>query len=155
MIRAGLLLFLVAAAGCQDNQVFAVGKTLDVCDGNYPSCNGTARCVLDEDHYITGDFPSARRFLFRTTGEEAVLIQIFLDNEVAAGTELRLSTFEPGCGDEYVFDTNGTDLFRAAGTDGILQIHQQIVRGGDHLVEFVSDSFCRYTLIWGQDDSAQ
>lgn len=147
-IAAAALLWF---SGCRDDSSFTLGRDLDVCEGNYPTaCGPTARCVLDESHYLTGAFPSARRFILHTMGETSLQIQIYLTDERAPGTELRLTVSEPSCSDQYVYDSSGQDLFRLASSDGTLPMDFHVSRAGDHLVEMVSDAYCSYTLIWNE-----
>ena len=148
MKRACALLVALAAAGCADEGLFTAGRDLDVCDGAFPSCMGSAHCVLDTDHYIAGVFPSGQRFIVRSNGGVTLLFQIQIAEQKAPGTELRLTVYEPGCGDDRLYDTSGRDLFRLIGADGVLQIPIEVAQPGDHLVELTSDAFCSYALIW-------
>jgi hypothetical protein len=150
-VKQLLCLILLAGAGCEDSSLFTAGRDLDVCDGAFPSCLGSAHCVLDTDHYIAGNFPGGQRFIVRSEGGVTLLFQLLITNQQAPGTELRLTVYEPGCGDNRLYDTAGRDLFRVIGSDGVLQIPIQVAQPGDHLVELTSDAFCSWALIWDEE----
>jgi hypothetical protein len=138
---------LALCGGCTDQSQFAIGRQLDSCIGNVPTaCTLAAGCVLDNDHYIEGVFPSARRFVARTDGEATIQVAFFFDEQRAPGTELQVTAHEPGCGDRTTWDNNGRDLFRMADANGVLLVPLHVNNPGDHLVEFVSDAYCRYAL---------
>jgi len=136
-----------ALSGCTDSSQFALGRELDSCIGNVPTaCTLSAGCVLDGDHYVEGVFPSARRIVVRTAGEADIQLALFLSEQKAPGTELTITAHEPGCGDRTTWDNAGRDLFRMADANGVLLVPMHVNNPGDHLVEFVSDAYCRYAL---------
>ncbi|MBI4509326.1 MAG: hypothetical protein HY698_06795 [Deltaproteobacteria bacterium] len=137
-------------AGCGQELEFTIGREFEACEANLPTaCGATARCVLDGEHYLGGQFPGTRRFLVRTEGETTIKFQLLLGDQRAPGTELRLVVHEPGCGDRYEFDSAGQDIFRLAGNDSVLGIPIHVTRAGDHLVELVSDAYASYLLKQG------
>ena len=145
-----VLISLLAGLGlsaCGNESFFTLGRDRMVCEDSIPTaCGATARCVLDTDHYLTGDFPSGRRFIVRTMGEADLRFEIYLDNRRAPGSSLRLETSEPSCNDKQIYDSAGVDIFKAAGEDGVLIIPMHVVRPGDHLVELSGDAYCSYVL---------
>ncbi len=144
------LLLLVLLCGCGDDSTFALGRTLDDCLENVPTaCGVSAGCVLDDSHYLSGSFPSARRFIVTTTGEVTIGFQLLLTDQRAPGTELQLIVHEPSCGDRYEWDSSGRDLFQLTGSDGVLDLPIHVVHPGDHLVELSADAYCGYALKWG------
>jgi hypothetical protein len=144
---AVVLACTLAASGCGDQSTFALGRQLDACEENLPTaCGVSARCVLDGDHYLSGMFPSARRFLVRTAGETTLHFLLLLTDEHAPGTDLELTVHEPTCGDRSVWDSAGRDLFRLTDQDGVLALPMSASLPGDHLVELASDAYCSYAL---------
>ena len=142
-----MLGFALVLGGCSDESFFTIGKDRLVCESSIPTaCGATARCVLDTDHYLDGQFPSARRFIVRTTGETDLKFELYFGDRHAPGTLLRLEVFEPSCDENSTYDSAGTDIFQKAGNDGILAVPMHTVRPGDHLVELTSDAYCSYFL---------
>lgn len=138
---------LLGLASCSNESFFTMGRDHTVCEDSIPTaCGATARCVLDTNHYLTGDFPSGRRFIVRTMGEADVKFEIYLDERHAPGTSLRLEVSEPSCNEKSTYDSAGTDIFQSAGADGILTMPMHTTRPGDHLVELSSDAYCSYVL---------
>jgi hypothetical protein len=145
--QAILALVVLAVAACNDRSFFTVGRDRTACEDNIPTACGTmARCVLDSQHYLDGDFPNGRRFLVRTKGEADLKFEIYLDDRHAPGTSLRLEVSEPSCSEKASYDSSGSDIFTKAGSDGILAIPLHVTRPGDHLVELSSDAYCSYAL---------
>ncbi|MFH0902695.1 MAG: hypothetical protein V2A73_18850 [Pseudomonadota bacterium] len=137
----------VAGAGCDAELTFAEGRELEPCVGNYPTaCGSQARCVLDEEHYLAGEFPGSRRFIVRTEGEALLDVQFLLVDRRNPGSDFRLVVHEPVCGERYLYDAAGQDLFRLIGADGVLLIPMKVLLAGDHLVELISDAYCGYYL---------
>jgi hypothetical protein len=143
-----VLAFLsLGLSGCGNESFFTLGRDRMVCEDSIPTaCGATARCVLDTEHYLDGVFPSARRFIVRTTGESDLKFEIYLDQRHAPGTSLRLEISEPACNEKQLWDSAGTDIFQDAGADGILAIPMHTTRPGDHLVELSGDAYCSYVL---------
>lgn len=149
LLRASIILALasLAGSGCSNESFFTVGRDPVTCEDSIPTaCGSTARCVLDSNHYLKGDFPSGRRFIVRTTGEADLKFEIYLDDRHSPGTSLRLEVSEPSCNERSTYDSAGVDIFRLTGDDGILSIPMHVVRPGDHLVELSSDAYCSYVL---------
>lgn len=135
------------APACDTDSYFTLGRDLEICEQNLPTaCGPTARCVIDEGKYLTGKFPSARRFIVRTGGEADLLFEILFFDRRAPGTELRVVFYEPTCGERSIYDSAGQDVFRLSGEDSILAIPMRALQPGDHLVEVSSDSYTSYSL---------
>lgn len=147
VVRCAALLSAGLLGACADDSSFTLGRDEEACVGNVPTaCTLAAGCVLDEGHFLTGKFPSARRFVVRAPGGSTIRIGILLTDQRAPGTELVVTVHEPGCNDRYTWDSAGRDLFRLADANGVVVIPATVRQGGDHLVEFVSDAYCAYTL---------
>ncbi|MGB8294825.1 MAG: hypothetical protein WCG85_05310 [Polyangia bacterium] len=148
MTRPIALAFVLLGLGaCSDESFFTMGRDPMVCEDSIPTaCGTTARCVLDTGHYLTGDFPSARRFIVHTMAEADLNFEIYLDNRHAPGTSLRLQVSEPSCDEKELFDSAGADIFQEAGEDGIIPMPIHVELPGDHLVELSSDAYCSYVL---------
>jgi len=145
--RIALAFALFGLSACSNSSFFTVGRDRTICEQNIPTaCGATARCVLDTSHYLDGEFPSSRRFIVRTTGEADLKFEIYLDDRHAPGTSLRLVVSEPSCNEKATYDSDGVDIFQAAGADGIITMPIHTTRPGDHLVELSSDAYCSYVL---------
>jgi hypothetical protein len=128
-------------------QTFTIGLEREPCEANVPTaCGAVAHCVLDAEHYLDGEFPSSRRFIIRTDGEESFELQLLIFDERTPGTELLVIVHEPSCGERYTWDSGGRDLFRMTGSDGVLRVPFHVLHRGDHLVEITSDANARYAL---------
>jgi hypothetical protein len=128
-------------------QNFTIGLEHEPCEANLPTaCGAVAHCVLEPDHYLDGVFPSARRFIIRTDGEESFELQFLIYDQRTPGTELLVIVHEPSCGERYTWDSGGRDLFRMTGSDGVLRIPFHVINRGDHLVEITSDANASYAL---------
>jgi len=147
MTRAPLLAAaLLLLPGC-DVQTFTVGLDREPCEANLPTaCGAVAHCVLDSEHYLDGEFPSARRFIIRTDGEASFELQFLIFDQRTPGTELLVIVHEPSCGERYTWDSGGKDLFRMTGSDGVLRVPFHVVQRGDHLVEITADAYASYAL---------
>jgi hypothetical protein len=147
-IHLSLLSLVVGLwSGCQDSSFFTVGRDLQTCEENIPTTDGkTARCLLDENHYPDEKFPGGMRFLVRTIGEADVSFELYLEDRKAPGTTLTLDVFEPNGSERHFWDSGGRDIFRIAGSSGIIDIDLHVTRPGDHLVELMSDAYCSYIL---------
>jgi hypothetical protein len=142
-------------SACNEESFFTMGRERTVCEDSIPTtCGTTARCVLDTEHYLDGDFPSGRRFIVRTTGEADLKFEMYLSNRHSPGTSLRLEISEPSCNEKKAYDSAGRDIFDAAGADGILSMPMHTVRAGDHLVELSSDAYCSYVLRFSVQETA-
>jgi len=141
-------LLLVSLSACSSENILAIGRKLDVCEGNLPPACGLApRCVLAPDEYVTGKFPGAKRFVVRTEGAAKVTFQLLLENAKGSGTELLLRMQESNCSDLYSYDNMGRDIIQLANNDGIIKIQLQVLRPGDHPVEITSDAYTDWSLI--------
>jgi hypothetical protein len=150
---AFLALGLLSLAACDNRSFFTVGRDRTVCEDSIPTaCGATARCLLDTSHYLDGEFPSGRRFIVRTNGEADLKFEIYLDDRHSPGTSLQLVLSEPSCNEKSSYDNAGTDIFKAAGADGIITIHMHATRPGDHLVELSSDAYCSYVLRFSMEN---
>ncbi len=137
----------LAVLGCNEEATFTVGREREVCEGNVPTaCQVSGRCVLDGDHYLAGSFPEPRRFVVRTDGAAVLNCQLLLTNRKTPGTELRVRVAEPSCASMDEYDSAGQDLFRLAGSDGIISVKLHVTKAGDHLVEVYSDAYSDYFL---------
>jgi len=153
--RIALAFLLLGLGACSNNWFFTAGRDHTVCEESIPTaCGTTARCVLDTGHYLDGNFPSARRFIVRTTGETDLKFEIYLDDRRAPGTSLRLEVSEPSCNEKAFYDSAGVDIFQDAGDDGIIAMPIHTTRPGDHLVELSSDAYCSYVLRFSAAPSA-
>ena len=153
--RIALAFLLLGLGACSNNWFFTAGRDHTVCEESIPTaCGTTARCVLDTGHYLDGKFPSARRFIVRTTGETDLKFEIYLDDRRAPGTSLRLEVSEPSCNEQELYDSAGVDIFQKAGDDGIIGMPIHTTRPGDHLVELSSDAYCSYVLRFSAAPSA-
>lgn len=142
-----LVCALLGLAACDQESFFTLGRDRTICEDSIPTaCGQTARCVLDNDHYLDGKFPSGRRFIVRTKGETDLRFELYFDDRHAPGTSLRLELAEPNCNEKSTYDSASIDIFKAAGADGILAIPMHAIRPGDHLVELSSDAYCSYVL---------
>jgi len=153
--RIALAFALLGLGACNNESFFTIGRDPMVCEDSIPTaCGTTARCVLDTSHYLSGDFPSARRFIVRTAGESDLKFEIYLDNRHAPGTSLRLEVSEPSCNEKETFDSAGADIFREAGDSGIITMPIHTIQPGDHLVELSSDAYCSYVLRFSASQTA-
>lgn len=149
MKRAALIPTLaLLASGCglsaADN--FTRGLTRDRCDGTFPICSTTAGCVLGENRYLEGSFPGVREVIVPAPAESIVSVRLFFVEQVAHGLDTRILLNEPGCIDTYEWASEGRDIFLEAGSDRVLEIEQEVVLEGDHLLEVSSDAVADYVL---------
>ena len=134
---------------------FIGGRTSIACEGVFLQCKGlSAGCHLDDDHYVEGAFPGARKVLVKTPpGDWKIKILLFLDPETEPrlpGTDTDIYWYEPGCADVYHFQLSrarfAQDLFEKAGEDNVFEVEESVVEAGDHVVEISSDARVRYLL---------
>jgi hypothetical protein len=125
---------------------FAGARDENVCDSTIPVCNTTGGCVLDEDHYLKGEFPGTRRFVVRTHGEAAVKVRLYFDMPKSPGADTNIYVYECGCVERFAFETAGRDIFREAGPDQQFDWETKVYQGGDHLVEINSDAVSSFYL---------
>ncbi|MFH1131912.1 MAG: hypothetical protein V1754_11295 [Pseudomonadota bacterium] len=145
----------LAFSGClpgTSETAFLGGRAETNCSGTYPVCKGKfAGCRLDDQHFVTGNFPGSRKLLVETApGDWIIRVKIFLSDQLSPGTETEVSWYEPGCADQYRYQLTkeafADDLFEKAGRDQVFEVEQGMAQPGDHLIEVYSDSTCRYAL---------
>lgn len=143
-----LALFASAQCGClfSDAGGFASGRSENVCDSTVPVCDTSAGCVLDGDHYLTGDFPGARRFIVRTTGEADITVTLYFEGAKSPGADTDIFLFEAGCTEQFSYQSAGRDIFREAGPDLTFNWSTHVYQEGDHLVTVDSDALSGYLL---------
>jgi len=124
------------------------GDSVNPCDDDIPAaCGETGHCVLDGDQYLTGQFPGSQSFIVRTQGPQVVTFSFTFDNRVSAGTGLTLTSTEPDCSGNSTYASQG-DLFEDSGSSGVLSFPISMTEAGDHLVQFSSDAYCSYDLVY-------
>jgi hypothetical protein len=134
----------LAALGAACN--FTSGTTPNACTDNVPSaCGDIAHCVLDQNQYLQGQFPSSQSFVLRTSSPETVTFSFYFTDRVSAGTALTLTSTEPNCDEQSTYMSEG-DLFQLAGSSGVLSFPITMMLTGDHLVQFTCDAYCSYEL---------
>lgn len=146
---------VLLGSGCLNatsEDTFIGGRSEMVCDGSFPACKGKyAGCMLDDSHYVRGNFPSGKKILVNTpVGQFKIRLLFFFEERRAPGTETEVSWYETGCSDQYRFllsqQSGEGDLFERAGRTQVFMLEQAVESWGDHLIEFWSDSTCRYDL---------
>jgi hypothetical protein len=141
LVLAALAAFLLS---CD----FTSGKSINPCNQDIPAaCGGMGHCVLDDDQYLQGSFPGSQTFIVRTNNPETVTFQFTFQNRETPGTGLTLTSTEPDCSQQSSFVSQG-DIFEQAGSSGILSFPIQMIEAGDHLVQFQSDAYCNYELLY-------
>lgn len=150
------LLSDAALADATTRELFIGSRELVACDEAVSVCTGqVAGCLLDEDHYLSGNFPGARKFAVETpAGSWKIRVLIYLDPTFPSrspGTETEVHWYEPGCDDQYVYklstDSSATgDLFARAEDDGVFAVEQVVSESGTHLVTVYSDATTSYDL---------
>ncbi len=144
-MRLAALLFLSACGlGAEDN--FTRGLNRDRCEGTFPICQTTAGCVMGSTKYIEGAFPGTRQFVVPAPEEAVIRVQLFFKTQRAVGVDTEVLWHEPGCFDTYRWSSEGRDIFEAAGASRVLEVSQQVLLEGDHLVEVYSDAVAEFAL---------
>jgi hypothetical protein len=146
LLLAGALAVLGPACLFTAAGGFAGARDENVCDSTIPVCNTTGGCVLDEDHYLKGEFPGTRRFVVRTHGEAKVKVRVYFDMPKSPGADTNIYVYESGCVERFAFETAGRDIFREAGPDQEFSWETKVYQEGDHLVEINSDAVSSYYL---------
>jgi hypothetical protein len=127
---------------------FAAEKSPNACTENIPAaCGETAHCVLDSDQYLQGIFPGTQSFIVRTSAPRAVTFSFTFLNRETPGMGLTLTSTEPDCSEQSSYTSQG-DLFELSGQSGVLSFPIQMVEAGDHLVQFQSDAYCNYEMLY-------
>jgi len=142
------LLAALLLSGCAQSasDAFVSDRTLDICLDVLPACGGSVGCVLDEDEYVEGRFPSTRRFLVATAGAADITVSILFTSRGSAGADTRVFWYEPNCADRDEWASQGVDIFREAGDDRVLARTGHVTQFGEHLVEVRSDAFADYLV---------
>jgi hypothetical protein len=96
---------------------------------------------------LQGDFPSSQAFVIRTTNPEQVTFSFEFNNRISAGTTLTLTSTEPDCSEQSSYSSK-SDIFQLAGASGILSFPITMTEAGDHLIQFSSDAYCSYQLVY-------
>lgn len=143
MRRAWLLLLL---AGCGEVGGFTGTRSLNACGANYPVCNTSAGCVLDESQYVEGVLPGQRAVIFRTQGPALVRVRLLLTQEIAPGSLTQIEFNQVGCGSQQLYSTMGQNLFNLVGAGQQLAVERPLQGAGDHLIRLQSDATARYQL---------
>jgi hypothetical protein len=138
----------MAWIGCAQSasDAFIGDRTIDLCLDVLPACEGTVGCVLDEDEYLEGGFPSTRRFLVDTESAAEITVSILFASRGSAGADTRIRWYEPNCADRDEWASQGIDVFREAGDDRVLSRTGRVSEFGEHLVEIRSDAFADYLV---------
>jgi hypothetical protein len=141
--------FACLLAGCLFTTAggFAGGRDENVCDSTVPVCSTSGGCVLDEDHYLAGNYPGARRFIVRTRGQAVITLTVYFTEARSPGADSNFYIYETGCVERFAYETAGRDIFREAGPDMQFSFSARVYQGGDHLVEVNSDAVSEYFLI--------
>jgi hypothetical protein len=127
---------------------FTGTRSLNQCNQDVPAaCGGTGHCVLDSDQYLQGSFPGSQTFIVRTDHPQTVTFSFTFDNRVTPGTGLSLTSTEPDCSEQSSYTSQG-DLFELAGPSGVISFPIQMIEAGDHLVQFQSDAYCNYEMLY-------
>ncbi|HOX45719.1 MAG TPA: hypothetical protein PK668_19115 [Myxococcota bacterium] len=143
----GLIAWLAALSGCGVSEGdFIAGADPDPCQGNVPVCATSAGCVLAETKYMEGDFPGLASFVVTTPADTTIEVRLFFKTRVHPGEDTEFVWYEPGCGDSYVWESGGIDMFSKAGADRVFSHSHMVRRAGDHLIEVYSDATTHYFL---------
>lgn len=139
---------ILGLLGCGEGALgnFASGLDLDRCEDTFPVCQTTAGCLLGEGRYIEGRFPGQKQFIVPAPADAVVRVEVFFTDQSAAGVDTEIRWHEPGCFETYRWNSEGRDIFLLAGPNRVLSQSQQVLQGGDHLVEILSDAVADYLL---------
>lgn len=144
---------LAGLGGCQAHEdAFIGGRLLSLCADSYHTCGVTATCVLDDEHYLRGSFPGARRVVTHTVEDRTELwVRLYFTEELAPGTELLVQVLELDCwveddGEEHLVDE---DVFALAGQDRTLELQVTAAEAGEHLLEVYADAAAGWLLVDG------
>jgi hypothetical protein len=135
---------------------FLAGRLPMLCDQSYYTCNVTAGCELDDDHYVKDSFPGTRRVILTSTDADSEWqVRLFLTDLRAPGSELLIQLYEPTC----TLDVNNArvyyegDVFEEAGNDRSLVYDLTVFGIGEHLLEIYSDATTGYDLVVVRTDA--
>jgi hypothetical protein len=141
LLLAALPAFLLA---CD----FTSSHDPNTCTEDIPAaCGGMGHCVLQSNQYLSGSFPGAQTFIIRTDQPRSVTFQFTFTNRETPGTGLSLTSTEPDCSEQSSYTSMG-DLFELAGASGVISFPIQMIEAGDHLVQFHSDAYCNYEMLY-------
>jgi hypothetical protein len=122
--------------------------SLNLCQESFPApCGSIAHCVLASNEYLQSTFPGSQIFVVRTTSPTRVTFSFEFTNRISAGTMLTLTSSEPDCSERSVY-TSTSDIFMLAGASGVLSFPITMTEPGDHLIQFNSDAYCSYQLVY-------
>lgn len=142
------------ASGCITGEdAFIGGRLPTLCSNSYATCNVTAGCELDSDHYVRGSFPGTRRVIVTSPlpRESEYQLRLYLSRMDSPGTELLAQMYEPDCSlnpNKARVHLTDVDLFEEAGNDRTLILDSMFVeRKGEHLLEVFSDASIEYIMV--------
>lgn len=137
--------------GCQSQEEeFTNDRLEQLCEGAIPICDLYAGCVLNDDEYISGQFPGAQRAIIPVeSGQRRLRVRLLFTQMVFPGTEFLLQVSDVGCGRVEQVQLIDVDVFDRAGDDSVLQfdIDLKDEDGGDRLVEIFSDMAASWLLV--------
>jgi hypothetical protein len=144
-----LIGLLTSIMGCENRiDDFTAGKLESLCQVSIPVCQTRVTCLIDEDHFISGDFPgSAAVLLYAEHPKNRLKIKLLLSEEVYPGTELLIRLYDVGCVSSQEERVADRDIFLLAGEDQILDFEFEFNGLGDHLIEIFSDMNAHYQMI--------
>ncbi len=155
-MKSSLLLVTssLLTAGCLGGEQAFIGARLPtLCSNAYSTCNVTAGCKLDADHYVRGRFPGTRRVILESElpRDTDYQVRLYLAEADAPGTELLAQLYEPDCSLDTQFarvHLEDVDLIDEAGLDRILILDDlTVTQQGEHLLEIFSDASVEYIMI--------
>jgi hypothetical protein len=124
------------------------GDDENPCNQNIPAACGTiAHCVLDSDQFLQGQFPGSQSFVVTTQAPEMVTFSFTFSDRISAGTTLVLTSTEPDCSERSTY-MNPADIFQLSGASGVLSFPITMTEPGDHLIQFSSNAYCSYQLVY-------
>ncbi len=145
-----ILSALVLTGGCTSDpeSAFIQGRTLDECTEDIPVCSTVADCILNTSNYISATFAGgpARNYIVTTQGAAEISLDLFFENETSPGSDTEITWYEASCSSSATWQSDGADLFNAAGPARVWSTTHQFTTGGDHLIQVVSDIQASYLL---------
>ena len=124
------------------------GDSVNACQEDIPAaCGSIAHCVLGTNQELHGQFPGSQIFVIHTDNPQAVTFSFEFDDRISAGTTLTLTSTEPDCSGQSSYVSKG-DIFQLAGASGVLSFPITMTEAGDHLIQFDSDAYCSYELVY-------
>jgi hypothetical protein len=101
---------------------------------------------LGTPSYIEGRLPGSTQFIVQLAEPSTVRVHVFVEDVRAVGQQTSISFFETGCRDRVRQETTGTVFVGENDQLGEFMREADLFGRGDHLVNFTSDTDCRYTL---------